>query len=226
MLLKKTRLGLLVIALSLAALGAVQAQEATPQPLPPTGYLFSEPAECAYIPGEATSAACLALIEAAPLPELEHINQDRSTLSLYSFWQVGPDAVNKFDAPGGGVTGQIPAGYNFVNAVDTSVDGWLQIEGGEWIQKDTSNARYAEPSFFTGVEIPEDYTRTFGWVLDTTGIYASLEPGGPGVAESGYLTHRYDMVTIFAEALDSEGWRWYMIGPDQWLKQTFIATVK
>jgi hypothetical protein len=212
--------------LGLANLSVVVAQEATPDPLAPTGYLFTEPDVCAYTPGQSASAACLALIEESPRPGLENINQDRSTLDLYSFWQVGPDAVNKYDAPGGGAVGQIPAGYNFVNAIDFSVEGWLQIEGGEWISREEANARYAEPSYFTGVEIPEGWTQTFAWVLDTTGIYASLEPGGPGVAESGYLTERYDLVTIFAEAYDSEGWRWYMIGPNQWLKQTFVAKVK
>jgi lipoprotein-anchoring transpeptidase ErfK/SrfK len=34
------------------------------------------------------------------------------------------------------------------------------------------------------------------------------------------------MVNIFAEAYDSQGWRWYMIGPNQWLKQTFVAKVQ
>lgn len=34
------------------------------------------------------------------------------------------------------------------------------------------------------------------------------------------------MVNIFAEAKDAEGWTWYMIGPHQWLKQTFVARVQ
>ncbi|MCB9452876.1 MAG: L,D-transpeptidase [Anaerolineaceae bacterium] len=217
---------MLVSLLAAVAVGVVSAQEATPEHMIPTGYIFTEPDGCAYVPGQSASADCLALIEESPRPKLENVNQDRTTLDTYNFWQVGPDAVTKYDAPGGGVTGQIPAGYNFINAIDASVDGWLQIEGGEWISREQANARSAEPSYFTGVEIPEGWTQTFAWVLDTTGIYASLEPGGPGVAESGYLTHRYDLVTIFAEAYDSDGWRWYMIGPNQWLKQTFVAKVK
>src|SRR5262249_24582500 len=149
---------------------------------------------------------------------------DRATLGLYSFWKVGPGAVNKYDAPGGNVIDTIPKGFNFVNAIDDSTDGWLKIEGGAWIEK--SVAKYVQPSTFTGALLPDDWTQPFAWVLDTTGIYASLTPGGEGSADSGYLTKRYDMVNIFAEAKDSEWWTWYMIGPNQWLKQTFVSRVQ
>lgn len=189
-----------------------------------TGSPVFEPEVCLYQPGQPTTEACLQLMQEHPRPELEHVPQDGATLSTYSFWKVGPDAVNKHDAPNGNVIGQIPAGFNFVNAIDTSVADWLQIEGGEWIPR--TNARYVEPSFFTGVLLPEDWTQPFAWVLDKTGIYASLTPGAEGSAESGYVTQRYDLVNIFAEAKDSEGWTWYMIGPNQWLKQTFLARVQ
>jgi hypothetical protein len=185
--------------------------------------LVFEPEVCTYVEGQPTSQECLDLMAENPTPDLESVREDRATLSLYSFWRVGPDAINKYDAPGGNVVDSIPAGFNFVNAIDLSVEGWLQIEGGEWI--DRSLARYVEPSGFTGVLLPEDWNQPFAWVLDTTGIYASLTPGGPMSAESGYLTRRYDKVNIFAQAKDAEGWTWYMIGPNQWLKQTFVSKV-
>ena len=62
------------------------------------------------------SDACLAMIEAFPRPTLIDIDQDRYTLSEYSFWKVGPDALPLFDAPGGNVVSEIPAGFNFVQA--------------------------------------------------------------------------------------------------------------
>ncbi len=37
---------------------------------------------------------------------------------------------------------------------------------------------------------------------------------------------RYERVNIFSVAYDAEGWRWYMIGPNQWVKQTFVAKVQ
>ena len=182
------------------------------------------PPECAYVPDQPTSQACLDRMATSPEPDFERVQQDGATLSLYSFWRVGPDAINKYDAPGGNVTSQIPAGFNFVTAIDTSNPDWIQIQGGEWVAR--TDAKYIEPSYFTGVLLPPTWNQPFAWVLDTTGIYASLRPGEEGSAESGYLTHRYDMVNIFAEAYDSEGWRWYMIGPNQWLKQTFVAKIQ
>ena len=189
-----------------------------------SGSLVFEPAVCAYVPDKPTSDACLKLMEAHPKPELETVDQDRATLSLYSFWKVGPDAVNKYDAPGGNIVETIPKGFNFVNVLDESVDGWLKIEGGDWIDKNV--AKYVEPSYFTGVLLPDDWSQPFAWVLDTTQIYASLIPGGPSSSESGYVTHRYDLVNIFAEAKDSDGWTWFMIGPNQWIKQTFVSRVQ
>ncbi len=186
--------------------------------------LLYEPPECAYTAGQPTSDACLNLIKDNSRPELTHVNLDRVTLSNYSFWKIGPDAVNEYSAPGGSVIGQIPAGFNFVNATDTSVDNWLQIEGGQWISRD--NTKYVEPSIFSGVTLPDNWSQSFGWVLDKTGIWASVNPGDPGSSDSGYVTKRYDMVNIFAEAKDKDGWTWYMIGPHQWLKQTYVARVK
>lgn len=189
-----------------------------------TSSLVYEPKECAYVADQPTSDACLKLMEAHPKPDLQKIDQDRATLSLYSFWKVGPDAVNKYDAPGGNIIETIPKGFNFVNVLDDSVDGWLKIEGGAWIDK--SVAKYVEPSYFTGVLLPDNWSQPFAWVLDTTQIYASLIPGGPSSSESGYVTRRYDLVNIFAEAKDSDGWIWYMIGPNQWIKQTLVSRIQ
>lgn len=211
-----TRL-LIVFIVLLALSGSALAQADTTSPV------FA-PAVCAYVPDQPTSQECLDLMAARSKLELENIPLDGASLGTYSFWKVGPDAVNKYDAPGGNVVDTIPAGFNFVNAINTDTPDWLQIQGGLWIPK--ANTRYVEPSIFTGVLLPEDWNQPFAWVLDTTGIYSSLTPGGKSTAESGYLTRRYDMVNIYAEAYDAEGWRWYMIGPNQWLKQTFVAKIQ
>lgn len=209
------RLSLLVCIalLSVISLQTVTAQEAVAE-------MEYDPSVCED--WDNLSDECLAMIEAYPEPDLDEIAEDRSTLSSYSFWRVGPEAVNLFDAPGGNVIGEIPAGFNFVTAIDTSsVEGWIQKDGGEWISKD--NARYVPASYYTGLLLPEGWNTPFAYVLDRTGIYASLRPGEEGSAESGYITSRYDLVNVFAEAVDDEGVIWYMIGPNQWLKQFFVA---
>ena len=167
---------------------------------------------------------CLAMMEAFPEPVLEEIIEDRYSLSNYSFWRVGPDATATYGAPGGGVSGEIPAGFNFINAIDTNVEGWLQIEGGQWVNR--NDATYQQASNFTGVHLPEGWEHPFAWVLDQTGIWASTTPGGPSTSESGLVPLRYQRFNIFAEAEDDEGWTWYMVGPNQWVKQTFLAVIK
>jgi hypothetical protein len=173
---------------------------------------------------EELSESCLNMIEAFPRPVVGEIPEDRFTLSNYSFWRVGPDPVAKFDGPNGNVSGEIPRGFNFVNAVNTSVDGWLQIEGGDWIR--TSDAQYREPSYFKGVKILNGLEHPFAFVLDLSNIYTSEYPGGPASTKTERFLKRYEIVNIFDVAEDEEGWRWYMIGPNQWVKQTFVGKIQ
>jgi hypothetical protein len=184
-----------------------------------------DPTVCAeYNDGGALGEECLAMIEAYPRPPAEPIDEDRFTLSYYSFWRVGPEATQKFDGPNGSVVGEIPAGFNFVHAIDTSVEGWLQIEGGEWVRQE--DARFTQPSYFTGVTISNDLEYPFAWVLDLSRIFVSEYPGGPWEPDTGRWLERYERVNIFAEAIDEEGWKWYMIGPNQWVEQRFVAKVQ
>jgi hypothetical protein len=170
------------------------------------------------------SKACLEWIADFPVPDVEQIEQDTFTLDTYSFWKVGPDAIPTFDAPGGSVIGEIAAGYNYVSAIDLSVEGWLQIQGGAWIQR--SVAEYAEASHFRGVLLNDGLETPFAWVLDTTGVYTSEYPGGPPSEATGRVPLRYELVNIFAEGMDAEGLTWYLIGPGQWIHQHFVSMVK
>ncbi|NJL57631.1 L,D-transpeptidase [bacterium] len=214
----------LIVLLTVAMLGGVipSAAQQTISPGTPIPQVYN-PGACADDnTGDPLSALCAAMIAAFPEPgNLVEVPQDRSTLSLYSFWRVGPEPTPLFSAPGGAVSGEIPSGFNFVTAVDLSVDGWLQIQGGQWVQQE--DARYAEPSYFTGVEITDGLEHPFAWVLDLSMIYTSEYPGGPASTATGRFLRRYERVNIFSVAVDDEGWRWYMIGPNQWVKQTFVA---
>lgn len=207
----RSTFALLALAAALAAVLPAAADE-----------LAFDPTVCAaFTGGVELSAECLAMMEAYPRPLVDEIAADGITLSQYSFWRVGPDPINTYDGPGGGVSGQIPQGFNFVRAVDLSVDGWLQIEGGRWIQR--SDARYTEPSYFRGVTLPNGLEHPFAWVLDLSRIFVSEYPGGPRSQASGRWIDRYERVNIFASAYDEEGWRWYQIGPNQWVDQRFVA---
>ena len=169
----------------------------------------------------ADSADCLAMMEAFPRPELERAPEDWRTLGAYSFWRVGPGAVALYDAPGGQVIGQMPAGFNFINAINTSVDGWIQRVGGEWIRGE--DTKPVNASRFTGMILPDDWAHPYAIILDKTGTRASLRPGEPGSAESGYITRRYRLVNIFASTTDDAGNVWYLVGPQQWIRQELVA---
>ena len=126
-----------------------------------------------------------------------------------------------YAAPDGEVVRRMDEGFNFVQAVDTSVPGWIQGAGGEWLRRE--DVELAEPSRFSGQLLPANWRHPFAIILDMTGIYASLEPGGPRLRESGYVTRRYELVNIFAQAHDQRGYLWYLIGPRQWLQARFVA---
>ena len=185
-----------------------------------------DPTVCAqFTTGGPLSAACQQIIATYPRPDVTPIEQDRYTLDHYSFWRVGPDPTPEFDAPDGNQISEIPHGFNFVSAIDLSHDGWIQIEGGNWIRK--TDAKYSQASYFTGETLGNnDLTYPFAFVLDKSHIYTSAYPGGPRSSATGRFLNRYELVNLFATATDKDGWKWYMIGPNQWVEQRFVAKVQ
>lgn len=165
---------------------------------------------------------CLDMMTSFPEPAVVQVPRDGFTLSNYSFWRVIHSAPNLYDAPGGNITRQMPAGFNFVSVVNTSGDKWVQIQGGEWIS--TDDVKLYEPSEYRGVTLLNGLKYPFGWVMDT--MYTSDYPGGPQSVKNGRLLRRYDRVNLFAEVKDTNGWNWYMIGPNQWIDQRLMAVAK
>lgn len=208
----------------LLVIGSIAALAALPAAAQQAPITF-DPTVCAsFTDGSALSAECEAMIAAFPRPPAaEPIERDGFTLTYYSFWRVGPEAIPTFDGPNGNVSGEIAAGYNYVRAMDLSNPDWMQIEGGRWIRR--SDARYAQPSEFMGVTITDGLEHNFAWVLDLSRIYVSAYPGGPRSQDNGRWIDRYERVNIFAEAIDADGWKWYMIGPNQWVEQRFMSVV-
>jgi hypothetical protein len=167
------------------------------------------------------SEACVELMEDKLEPIVAEINEDRYTMSTYTYWRVGPHAVNMYDAPNGNVIGQQPEGFNFVIATDTSVEGWVQIRGGQWMYAD--DVELYQPSYFKGVRLLDNLEQPFGWVMDN--MFTSDYPGGPQSVDNGRLVLRYDRVNIFGQ-VEVDGWIWYMVGPNQWIEQRVMAIAK
>jgi hypothetical protein len=197
------------------------------QPALPQQPIFAfDPSVCADDnTGDELSPRCSLMIESYPVPpNLEQIQLDTATLGTYSFWRVGPEATPLYGSPGGPIVGDIPAGYNFVNAINTNDSNFIQIEGGQWVAR--SDAEYAAPSNFRGMEITDGLQHEFAFVLDLSQIAVSRYPGGLRDNDYGRFLQRYEVVNIFATAFDEEGWRWYMIGPNEWVKQTFVSKIQ
>jgi hypothetical protein len=163
---------------------------------------------------------CLDMMTAFPAPTVIPVPQDTITLDNYAFWHVTGDNPNVFDAPGGNVVRQMGEGFNFVRVIG-SAEGWKQIETGEWMLE--TDIEYYEPSYFRGVRILNGLETRFAWVLGDQ--FAREYPGGKQDADNGRLLFRYDLVNIYAEVIDEDGWYWYMIGPNQWIEQRNVARV-
>ncbi|MFN8371896.1 MAG: L,D-transpeptidase [Anaerolineae bacterium] len=190
--------------------------------LPSAAIEFSSP--CAdYNPDDGTPTEdCLDYMADYPLPLAAQVELDGVTLNNFSYWRVGPDAVNLFDAPGGSVVGQIAPGFNFVRAIDTSVDGWIQTQDGQWIQG--ADARWYEPSRFRGVLLLDNLEQPFAWVLGD--LLTVPYPGAQQSMDTGRYLPRYTMVNLYAEYQAEDGWYWYMVGPDEWIEQRNISIPK
>lgn len=166
---------------------------------------------------------CAAVMTAHPAPTVIEVPQDTYTLSAYSYWKVITDGpANVFDVPNGGVVRQIEPGFNFVIATDTSVEGWVGIQGGGWMHE--SDLRYNPPSYFRGVTITDGLRQPFGWVMFP--LYPASVMGGQQDVNTGRYLAKYERFNVFASVADDEGIVWYMIGPDQWVEQRWVAIAK
>lgn len=172
------------------------------------------------VPQSEISPECLALMEAFPTPTVLAIPKDTRSLSNYSFWRVTNPTPNIYDAPNGNVVRQMGAGFNFVSVLQVT-DGWVQIESGEWMRD--ADVQYREASPFSGVRILDGLENRFAWVLGT--LVTSPFPGAQQNMDTGRVIYRYELVNIFAEAYDDEGWRWYMVGPNEWVEQRVVSKV-
>ena len=214
--------GKLIVALAIAFLAITVAAAQSLDALP-----ANHPDPCqAHEPGidaaiaAANSPACLELMASTHEPDFERVPLDSFSLHAYSFWHAKSGA-DIFASPGGQQTGAMPAGFNYVRAADTSAPGWIQRADGGWLKRE--DVQLAQPSTLRGMILPQDWQRPFAMILDKTGIYASLTPGGKRSPESGYVTRRYELVNIFARAEDADDNVWYLIGPRRWLRQEFVA---
>lgn len=155
-----------------------------------------------------------------PEPSVRPLFVNPNELGRYAYRRLTNEGgTTYYNAPGGAAIGSIAPGFTYVS-VRQIQNGWVEIKPGEWVPE--NQTALTRPSTFAGVLLDEhslDYT--MGWVL--VGTHTSRTPGGPR-DESRPRLERYDRVSIFA-SVEVDGWRWYLVGPDQWIRQTNVAKV-
>jgi hypothetical protein len=115
----------------------------------------------------------------------------------------------------------MPAGFNFVHAVASS-EGWIRNRSGQWMS--TDDLRVQPTAEFRGVRLLNGLSDEFAWVLGD--LVTVPRPGAAQSVDTGVVKYRYDRVNIFAAVQHSDGWIWYMVGPDQWIEQRSLAVAK
>lgn len=212
----KRMIGFTMLLLTLAGVLPATAQTVDPQTVS-----FTE--ACSGITAEnlAPSDLCKQVMALNPTPTYKQVPLDSQTLNNYAFWKVTGESPDVFASPGGAITRNLGSGFNFVRTTDTTNPDWIQIEGGEWMRR--ADLTLTQPSVHRGLLIDDDLANPFAWVLGN--VFTAPYPGGPQSIETGVRMWRYNLVNIFA-AVEHEGWRWYMVGPDQWIEQRMVSKVQ
>lgn len=149
------------------------------------------------------------------LPANERLMHDRRYMRISG-------AADIRDAPNGNVVEHLPEGFNYITVA--GVEGeWVQASPGRWIHNSQLRDTNYVVSSFTGLLWPDEEPQyTSAWLL--VNLYPSRVPDGDPVESNG-LHYRYTRIDIFDEVEGADGWRWYQIGPDKWVKQTQVAKV-
>ncbi|MCI0714463.1 MAG: L,D-transpeptidase [Chloroflexi bacterium] len=152
-------------------------------------------------------------------PDVRPLPTNETELLRFAFRRLTNSAGTTFyDGPNGNPIGTIDAGFTYVT-VGHQQDGWIEINTGQWVpETDTTVAR---PSSFSGVLVNPEARYTMAWVLQP------VRPStAPGIAENPdeERLERYTRVNIFATA-NIDGWDWFLIGPDRWVKQVYVGRV-
>lgn len=119
---------------------------------------------------------------------------------------------------------RLEPGFNYVSYIDVSiVDGikYYMIDFGEWMRAGDLSAGVAV-STFQGMEFAATPGNSFGWIVFPT--QPQRNPGLYPDEPNGEPRNRWDFVQVYATA-ESDGLLWYLIGPDQWVDQRYIAVV-
>lgn len=152
-----------------------------------------------------------------PTPDVRQLAPNENELKRFNFRRlVNPNGTAIYNAPNGAQVGFIAAGFNYVSITNESV-GWVEINANQWVP--ASDVATVQPSTFSGVFVNPDSSYTMAWVVYP--VRPSTYPGGPENPDATRLP-KYSRFNIYT-TVEIDGWRWYLIGPEMWVKQVYVA---
>lgn len=169
---------------------------------------------------DATSGLTLDLIEAYPEPDVIRLEPLDNQIFDRRYRRV-LEAADLYDAPNGNVVERLEAGFNFITVWEEQ-DGWTRASNGKWLRSEVLSSR-VQTSRHSGIFLPdESLPYPVAWVL--VNVNPAKTPGGEFTSENE-LIYRYTLVNIYS-AVEVDGWEWYQVGHEEWVKQTQVAIAK
>ena len=133
------------------------------------------------------------------------------------------DHVPLYESPGGPVAEEGTEGILYYTIEETAADAegnrWYRVDD-RWANASTMHL-YGE-SKFSGVELLREPERPFGWVVQR--FRPAPAPDAEPAADVPWVT-RYTFIEVYDVARGEEGWVWFDVGDDQWVRQTHLSVV-
>lgn len=121
------------------------------------------------------------------------------------------------------VVRKIGVGFLFASVFSIeNINGtlWYQINAGEYMHQDDVSRR--EISQFRGVEVMEQPSRPFGWIVQD--VQPSKLPDEEPDPEADELV-RYTFFEVYDSVLGEDDWVWYQLEDGRWIRQTYVSLV-
>ncbi|HEC35081.1 MAG TPA: L,D-transpeptidase, partial [Anaerolineae bacterium] len=166
-----------------------------------------------------------------PLPELPLVElgaDPAENVVLYTYAYVRTLPLPIYRHPMEAALGLPPTRILYSGDQWVSVSGEVEYNGERWIQINreefarASALVLANPSRFQGVYLTQQPSYPFAWI--NRSLRPSRTPQGPPDPD-GPLYRRYQIVTIYAQEFRGKDELWYLIGPDQWVEQSYVSKV-
>lgn len=192
------------------------------------GVYFSAPDDCLPL-GPSTYLTEMAKLGLTfPPRALPAYRPDPALTQLpYYYFKLEEDIVPILSGPAGNDTGQyFQPGFVYVSYVDRveSNGVYYMLQNGGWIPG--KGSRIGDYPRFQGLQFKSTPHNPFAWPLPIRGwsIPVYRAPGYNAPLTGKTLTPQADMVQVYATQ-NAEGVDWNMIGPDEWVEASQLATV-